>query len=160
MNTEGRLPGRGTALRVLRVPPSAAGEALAECGEGLVVREAAARGVLAREGVRGRGSGLVGLLLGDLGLVGLPARLRRRVLLLPLVALLLEALAPLVGLRVEAVGVLVVPLLVVLGDHAVERRVELRALGVDALVRLLERQRDAAPLEVDVDDLDEDVLTD
>ena len=33
-------------------------------------------------------------------------------------------------------------------------------LGVDALVRLLERERDAATLEVDVDDLDEDLFAD
>src|SRR5690606_37418576 len=63
----------------------------------------------------------------------------------------------------EARGELVVALLVVLGDHAVERgeaRVELAVVRVDGLVRLLEAQRDAATLEVDVDDLDEDVLAD
>ena len=52
------------------------------------------------------------------------------------------------------------PCLVVLGEHSVERRVELGALGVDALVGLLEAQRDAATLEVDVDDLDEDLVAD
>src|SRR5690606_4376112 len=69
---------------------------------------------------------------------------------------------PLVGLRVEALGVLVLPVGVVLRGHAVERGIEGRvvALGVDAVVRLLERERDAATLEVDVDDLDEDVLVD
>src|SRR3546814_5152174 len=45
-------------------------------------------------------------------------------------------------------------------DHAVEGRVELGAERVDRLVGLLERQRDAAALEVDVDDLDEDLFTD
>src|SRR5699024_714476 len=46
--------------------------------------------------------------------------------------------------------------------HAVERGIErgVVALRVDALVRLLERERDAATIEVDVDDLDEDVLVD
>ena len=58
-------------------------------------------------------------------LVRLPAGVGLGVLLLPLLALGLEALEPLVGLRVEALGVLVVALLVVLGGHAVERRVEL-----------------------------------
>src|SRR5690606_24876158 len=41
--------------------------------------------------------------------------------------------------------------------HAVERRVEVLGLRVHALVGLLEGQRDAATLEVDVDDLDEDL---
>ena len=52
------------------------------------------------------------------------------------------------------------PGVVVLGEHSVERRVELGALGVDTLVGLLEAQRDAATLEVDVDDLDEDLVAD
>src|SRR5690349_13937753 len=74
-----------------------------------------------------------------------------------------EALEPLAAGRVEALGELVVALLVVLGDHAVERGeagVELGVVRVDALVRLLQRERDAATLEVDVDDLDEDLVTD
>ena len=43
-----------------------------------------------------------------------------------------------------------------------ERRVELAATAspIDALVGLLERQRDPATLEVDVDDLDEDLVAD
>src|ERR1035437_2860815 len=94
----------------------------------------------------------------DLNLVRLPASVSVGVLLLPLLALLLVAADPFVGLGVEAFGVLVVAGLVVLGSHAVHRRVELgdRAAGV---VRLLERERDAATFEVDVDDLDEDVVT-
>ena len=47
---------------------------------------------------------------GDLLLVRLPASLGGSVVLLPLLALGLEALAPLVGLRVESVRVLVVAL--------------------------------------------------
>src|SRR5690606_27417271 len=43
--------------------------------------------------------------------------------------------------------------------HAVECGIELGALGIDTLVGLLEAQRDAATLEIDVDDLDEDFLT-
>src|SRR6185312_8381005 len=42
--------------------------------------------------------------------------------------------------------------------HAVQRRVELGALGVDALVGLHQREADAAALEVDVDDLDEQLV--
>ena len=70
---------------------------------------------------------------------------------------------PLVGLGVEAVGVLVVALVVVGRRHAVERRVERAVVAARrrrALVGLLERQRDAATLEVDVDDLDEDLVAD
>ena len=70
-----------------------------------------------------------------------------------------EALEPLVGLGVEALGVDVVALVVVLRLHAVLRRVEL-LLGERALVGLLERQRDAATLEVDVDDLDQELVAD
>ncbi len=105
--------------------------------------------------------GLSGLRRSDLLLVGLPASLGRSVLLLPCLASSLEAFAPLVRLGGRSLGgELVVALLVVLREHAVERRVELGALGVDALVRLLERERDAATLEVDVDDLDEDLFAD
>src|SRR5690606_232907 len=110
----------------------------------LVVGESAARGLarvrarveLARLGLRRERRR-------DLSLVGLPARVSGRVLGLPLRALLLEAFLPLVRLGVEAFGVLVVAVLVELGRHAVERGVELRALEVNALVRLLEAQRDA-----------------
>src|SRR5690606_32212905 len=69
-----------------------------------------------------------------------------------------EAFLPDTGLGVEALRVLVLAVLVVLGEHAVQRRVELGAVGVDRLVGLLQRQRDAATLEVDVDDLDEDLF--
>ena len=62
--------------------------------------------------------------------------------------MLVRSQHPLVRLRVEPVRVLVVAGLFVLGEHSVERRVELRALGVDALVRLLQRERDASTLEV------------
>src|SRR5699024_4439135 len=43
---------------------------------------------------------------------------------------------------------------VVVGGHPVERWVELGAFWIDAFVGLLEGQRDAATVEVDVDDLD------
>ena len=94
----------------------------------------------------------------DLLLVLLPASLGCSVVLLPLLALGLEAFLPLVGLRVKAVRVLVVALLVVLGEHSVECRIELGTVGVNALVGLLEAQRDTTTLEVDVDDLDEDLV--
>src|SRR6478609_5310350 len=157
---------------------SVAGELLAQCGQRLVGGEGAlghrcrrtGRAALvvvggrrrARlRGVRGGVAATGGLRVGlgerlDLGAVRLPAGVRLGVLLLPGLALLLEALEPLVGLRVEALGVLVVTLLVVLGGQAVQGRVELDLVGA-VLVRLLQRQRDAATLEVDVDDLDEDV---
>src|SRR5690606_38141454 len=130
-----------------------AAELLAQRRERRVVGEGATRGALGREGVaRGAGVELRLGLLGreDLLLVGLPAQLGGRVLGLPGVALGLEALEPLARGRVEALGVLVVALLVVLGDHAVERgeaRVELGVVRVDALVGLLEAQRDAATVE-------------
>ena len=60
-------------------------------------------------------------------------------------------------------GNLYSPGLVVLGDHAVQRGqtgVELGGVRVDGLVRLLQRERDATTLEVDVDDLDEDLVAD
>src|SRR4051794_25133983 len=129
-------------------------------------RGRAAAGGLARRGrrrgVRGRrrrgAAGLLGLL--DLLLVGLPARVRLGVLRLPGGPLLLVALEPLPRLGVEALRVEVVALLVVARRHAVERRVELLRVDVDAFVGLLERQRDAATLEVDVDDLDEHAVAD
>ncbi len=82
--------------------------------------------------------------------------MRVGILLLPLLTLRLEALEPFLVLGVEALGVLVVALVVVLRRHAVERGVEVLSHG---LVRLLQRQRDPATLQVDVDDLDEDVCT-
>ena len=92
--------------------------------------------------------------------MSLPASLGLGVLLLPGDALLVVARLPVVGLRIEALGVDVVAVLVVRGGHAVERRVELVRLDVDALVGLLEGQRDAATVEVDVDDLDHDIVVD
>ena len=103
------------------------------------LREIVARTALGGSGVVGRG-------LLDLGAVGLPAGVGVGVLLLPLLALSLEALEPLVGLGVEALGVLVVALLVVLGGHAVQRRVELADRDA-AVVGLLQRQRDPAPVD-------------
>src|SRR5690554_364555 len=98
------------------------------------------------------------VVLGNKRLVGFPALVRLGVLGLPGFALLVEAFAPFLGFGVEALGVLVVTLVVVFGRHAVQRRVEVLAVRVHALVGLLDGQRDAATLEVDVDDLDEDFL--
>src|SRR5660397_258673 len=56
-------------------------------------------------------------------------------------------------------GVDVVALLVVGRGHAVQRGIEIVSGDVDALVGLLERQRDPATLEVDVDDLDHDPVS-
>ena len=75
---------------------------------------------------------------------------------LPSLTLLVEAFLPLVGLRVEALREDVVALLVVGVSHAVLGRIEL--FGV-VLVCLLNRQGDTTTLEVDVDDLDHDFLT-
>src|ERR1035438_1946345 len=84
----------------------------------------------ARATMSGSTARLDGLL--DLDLVRLPASVSLGVLLLPLLTLLLVTADPFVGLWVEALGVLVVAGLVVLGSHAVHRRVELsdRAAGV------------------------------
>src|SRR5690625_22200 len=118
-------------------------------------------GIGRAHGIGGAGFGVRCDGLGDLLLVLFPAFLSGGVLLLPGLALSLVALDPFVGLGVEALGVLVVAVLVVLLRHAVESGVkELLGLGIDALVRLLQRQRDAATLEVDVDDLDVDGLVD
>src|SRR5690606_30924619 len=147
------------------LPYLVAGELLAESRESLVVSKGARRGALRGEAARSRRSDLFGVRLGldglgDLLLVLLPASLRRGVLVLPGDASLVVALEPLVGLGVEALGDLVLAVLVVLGGHAVERRVELGAVRVDHVVGLLERQRDAATVEVDVDDADEELLAD
>src|SRR6201995_5413670 len=75
----------------------------------------------------------------------------------PLGELGVETCEPFVGLGVEALGEDVVALLVVAVGHAVLGRVEL--LGV-VLVGLLQTQRDAATLQIDVDDLDHRVVTD
>src|SRR5690625_53567 len=156
----------------------AAGELLAQGGQGLVGGQGAAGGGLlggcglaaatATAGVlflflHGRGIGGVGLgrtRLLDLLAVRLEAGLRLGVVALPLVALNLEALEPLAALGVEALGVLVVALLVVVGGHAVQGRVEVHLVGRDGLVGLLQREADAAAVEVDVDDLDEDLGAD
>src|SRR3954452_6747527 len=152
----------------------AAGELLAERLQRLVGGQRAAGllaglglvGPIGRTGCRRVGRGLAGLDLGLLGLlllldVGLPAGVSLGVLVLPGRALLVVALEPLARLGVEAVRVDVVALLVVGGSHAVERRVELLDVGGGGgLVGLLQRQRDPATLEVDVDDLDHDVVVD
>src|SRR6266508_2212053 len=143
-----------------------AGELLAERLQGLVGSERALDGsVVLRLRLRGVRRGLAGLDVGRLGLldlllVGLPARVGLGVLPLPLLALSVEALEPLARLRVEAVGVDLVTLVVVRRRHAVERRVEVVRHGVHTLGGLLQRQRDPATLEVDVDDLDHDVVVD
>src|SRR4051812_3561960 len=141
-----------------------AGQLLAQCRERLVggQRAAASRvaapptGLVAPGGV-GLRSGRLGLGLAgffDLLLVRVETGTRLRVLPLPRLTLLVEALEPVAGLGVEALGVLVVALGVVLGRHAVERRVELLVGERPAtLVGLLQREADAAPVEVDVDDL-------
>src|SRR5690348_14702060 len=145
-----------------------AGQLVAERGERLVGSQGASRRAVATAG-GGRGGGgrrgaplaapvaalgpcvapvativLGGLVtrLGDLAPVCLEPRPRLGVLLLPLFALGLVAFEPLPGLGVEALGVDVVALLVVLGGHAVQRRVEVvpDRLADRALVRLLERQ--------------------
>ena len=106
--------------------------------------------------------GLIGLArLDDLLAVRLPARVGLGVLPLPFGALLLRAGLPLAGLRIEAVGTDVVAGLVERRGHAVQVRVELLAgHAVGRVIGLLERQRDAATLEVDVDDAHEDVVID
>src|SRR5829696_5469797 len=155
---------RGGADQVLRRSGLAARELLAEGLQRLVgsqraagLRTGLAAGLdVATGGVRG---GLAGLGLGDLGVgllldVLLPAGVGLGVLVLPDRALVVEALEPLARLGVEALGVDVVALLVVGRGHAVERGVELLHVGGSSgLVGLLERQRDPATLEVDVDDL-------
>src|SRR3954452_24936753 len=142
----------------------AARELLPQCGERLVRGERALdRRGLGAVGGRRRVGARLRLRLArvlDLLAVGLPARVGLGVLPLPLFALLLVALEPVVGLRVEALGVLVVALLVVLRRHAVQARVEVGTGGRDALVGLLERQRDPATLWAHLDDLAEDAVAD
>src|SRR5947209_106899 len=143
----------------------AARELASQLRERLVAgQRAALRGSCGLGGVgRLLGSRRLGSLrLDDLLLVGFPAGLGGGVLRLPLRLLRLVTRQPLAGLDVEALRVDVVALLVVLRGHAVERRVEVVADGLAdrALVGLLQRQRDATALEVDVDDLDEDLVAD
>src|SRR5271166_2942757 len=175
-SSQGLVRGQGTGRRRAW---SRAGRDRARCGRGLpgaagagapaapggtgtaVAAGRSRRAVLL--GLAGQGSrfflvGLAGLL--DLPPVRLEPSPRLGVLVLPLLTLLLVAGQPFAGLRVEAFRVLVVALLVVGGRHAVQGRVEVVAdrLADRALVGLLERQADAAPVQVDVDDLDEDLV--
>src|SRR5579859_3921077 len=126
----------------------------------LGLRGVVAFGVL-RPGAVGAGRlALAGFL--DLAAVRLEPGPGLRVLPLPFLALLVVALEPLAGLGVEALGVDVLAVLVVGGRHPVQGRVELVAHGLAdrALVGLLERQADPPPVQVDVDDLDEDLVPD
>ena len=106
------------------------------------------------------GCGSLGVLefLGNEFLVLLPQIVSGGVLGLPLLTLLLVTSDPLVGVRVEAFGVLVVALLVVLGRHAVDGRIEVLGSRINGVVGLLEGQGDAATVEIDVNHLDEDFL--
>src|SRR5213078_832962 len=111
-----------------------AGQLVAQRGERLVGSQRTTGRAVATAGGRGGAPltapvatlGLGGLAscLGDLAPVCLEPRPRLGVLLLPLLALRLVPFEPLAGLGVEALGVDVVALLVVLGRHAVQRRVE------------------------------------
>src|SRR5699024_6318746 len=103
---------------------SAAGELLTQSRERLIAGERARirlsgglAGVGRRSGLRADRGGGGGVRIGrdglrDLLLVLFPVVLGLSVLLLPLLALRLEALEPLVGLRVEALRALAVPVLV------------------------------------------------
>src|SRR5690606_26005668 len=135
-----------------------AGQLLPQGGKSLVRGERASARLRSVVVGLGLSSGLPAGPL-DLLLVGLPARLGLGVLPLPLLALLLVARQPLTGLGVEALRVDVVAVLVVVRRHAVQRRIELD-ISTDALVGLLQRQGDPAALEIDVDDLHEDLVTD
>src|SRR6185437_8337499 len=147
----GDRAGRAGPARSAR--PAAAAAARGAVGRAFAAADLDPQGLF----LLGLGPGLLHLLA-----VRLEASPRLGVLVLPLLALPLEALQPLTRLRVEAVGVLVVALLVVRGRHAVQGRVEVVADGLadGALVGLLERQADPAPVQVDVDDLDEDLVAD
>src|SRR5690625_4790050 len=124
---------------------SVAGELGAQRGQGLVggqraliggaglVRGSGCRLAPCARGARGLrlgGRGVGRLLVGPdrlehLGLVGGLALVGSRVLGLPLLTLVLVALEPFVGLLIEALGVLVLAVLVVLGGHAVQGRIEI-----------------------------------
>ena len=183
-----RRPGVNRAAGQRRVLPAerlalSAGQLLAERGQGLVGGQGAGRGAglgrraagprRARRGLDGGDAALgdlaalrrlfgLGAGLLDLLAVRLEASAGLGVLPLPLLTLRVEAGQPVARLGVEALRVQVVPGLVVGRGHAVQGRVELVAGGLAdrALVGLLERQRDATAVEVDVDDLDEDLLAD
>src|SRR5512133_1366594 len=86
--------------------------------------------------------------------------MRLSVLLLPGRPLRLLTFRPLPRLGIEALRIQVVALLVVRGGHAVKRRVEVVGRRIDALIRLLQRQRDATAVQIDVDDLDHDIVVD
>src|SRR5215471_11626081 len=172
----------GHALRL--VSGLAAGQLVAQRREGLIRGERARRAVLVggvaggrrapaaagRTGlaVGGAGLAILGLFLGlaarlgDLAAVRLETGARLGVLVLPLLALRVVPFQPLARVRVEALRVDVVARVVIGGGHAVQGRVEVvpDRLADRALVRLLERQADPAPVEVDVDDLDEDLVAD
>src|SRR5271165_5516110 len=121
----------------------ATGELLPQRGELRVAGQRATLRLFTRRAVGLRPLGSVGLGLG--------------VARFPFGALHVETLEPLVGFGVETLREDVVALLVVAVGHAVLGRVEF--LGV-VLVGLLERQRDTATLQVDVDDLDHRVVAD
>src|SRR5699024_6709560 len=151
---------RGSAVRSVRSLP--AGELRAQGGQllvrgqrtagrlgllGLLGGRADRRGGLRRVVGRGGDRGLLGGGATLLDLLGVQpvATLGLRVAVLPLLALLLEALEPLVGLGVEALGEDVVAGLVVAVGHAVLGRVEVLR---EVLVRLLQGERDATTVEV------------
>src|SRR5690606_8895026 len=162
----GRRTCRGLTTSLTRTGSAlAAGQLFAQRSERLVRGEGAAR-LLAGRRLRGTATrwsrGARRLRLGSAGRLHLPGvrfppGTRLGVLPLPLLAFLLVPGQPLAGLRVEALRVLVVAVLVVLGGHAVEGGVEVLLALDEALVRLLERQRDPPALQVDVDDLDHDL---
>src|SRR5262245_14903045 len=133
--------GKRAARGAVAAAPAACGRPPRAAGPGLL----AAAGVAVRLGLV---AGLAGL--GDLAPVGLEPRPGLGVLLFPLLALLLVAFEPLAGLGVEALRVDVVALLVVGGGHAVKGGVEVvpDRLADRALVGLLERQADPAPVQV------------
>src|SRR5271169_1938026 len=155
--------GRNRSRRARGLPGTAGADAArAPGGTGTAVAGRSRRAVLAGVIGRSRGPLILVSLAGFLHLppVCLEPRARLGVLVLPLLTLLLVAGQPLAGLRVETLGVFVVALLVVGGRYAVQGRVEVVAdrLADGALVGLLERQADPAPVQVDVDDLDEDLV--
>src|SRR5690554_4705699 len=112
----------------------AARELLAQSRESLVIGKGAGAGDVVRERLACSRSEVVacnslGLCcLGNCDLVSFPTGLGGSVLLLPCLALSVEPFLPRAGLGVEALGVLVLAVLVVLGEHAVQGRVELGAV--------------------------------
>ena len=92
--------------------------------------------------------------MSHLGFVRLPASLCVGILLLPHLALVIEALAPLTSLDVEAIGVSVSALGVIFRRHSIECRIKLSPLGVYPFIGLFDGERDTTTLQVDVNDLD------